>query len=268
MKSVAPEKYNTEYFLNILNYVNYSKTVTPSDFKFIHRHLTSVIQHNQKDFIVDYGCGNGDLSFLLALIYKCKILGIDYSVDAIKIAEKNKQLLKKTNSLKNDAVTFVCADNDHLPHLKNVTHIYLADVIEHLYDEEIDKIFRIFIQWNKHIKIIIHTDNNRYVNFVRPIVDLIAILLGKASFKSIKERNNWERERHVNLMNPQTLAKKLKKYHFSVNKVEYSPISADRIFTQLGNEKGFTLLIPFMLVLGKTFRFLLPSFYITLERKE
>ncbi len=266
MRSVNAQKYNSEYFLNILNYVNYDKPVAIKDFKFIHQHLVSIFPHTKKDFVVDYGCGNGDLTFLLAMMYRCRVLGIDYSPDAIQIANENKKLLKETGSLNNKNVSFICTPNNKVPALHNVTSVYLADVIEHLYDEEIDIIVKKFIQWNDNIKIVVHTDNSSYVYYVRPLIDLLTLIAGKTSIQSIKNRNSWERDRHVNLMTPRILSQKLKKYGFKVVKVEYSPVSIKRIQTQLGLTRASTFIAPIMLNIGKIFNYLLPSFYMVLER--
>jgi hypothetical protein len=133
---------------------------------------------------------------------------------------------KKLHSDVCDAkVSFLCSDIDDLPMLENVTHVYLADVVEHLYDNELNKLLLIISKWNLNENfplLIIHTDNNLYIKFFRPIVDLFMLLFCKTSFLEICNRNAFEKPRHVNLMSPNQLNKKL--LHF---------IKKDCVFKQL-----------------------------------
>src|SRR3990167_9777879 len=214
LKSVDSKRYDKDYFEDVLDTIDYSKPVSISGFKDIHKYLAQFVHHKQDDFIVDFGCGSGDLAFLLAAKYRSRILGIDYSSDAIDIANKNMRSLIKTGSLKSKRVSFLCATNSALPKLSNVKSIYLADVIEHLYDGEIDLIMKAFLSWKgkSPLHIIIHTDNNIFLKFLRPFIDFFALVTKKTTLEVIRIRNKWENERHINLTTPAQLTKKLKRY--------------------------------------------------------
>lgn len=269
MKSVDVKKYDKEYFESKLTSVDYHKKVSPSDFKPLHRNIATLLKNKPTDFIIDYGCGNGDLSFLLALQYKSRVLGIDYSKDAIILANKNRRLLSKTKSLDLKHTSFISCPNNKLPSLSGVTLIYLADVIEHLYHGEIDIIIKKFLTWNdKNLKIVIHTDNNDYLQYIRPFIDTLSVIMRKTTIKQIKARNEWERERHVNLTTPRELTKKFKNYGFKVTKLKYSPITRQNIQSQLGSLRSVPFLVISIYKLGNLFSFLLPSFYIILQRQK
>ncbi len=269
MKSVDYQKYDKNYFKEVLDLIDYSKPVTVRDLKEIHRYLTSFIHHKKEDIIVDYGCGSGDLAFLLGMKYQCNILGIDYSPDAIKIANKNKRSLMKTGSLTDKRINFLCASNSDLPKLTNVTAIYLADVIEHLYDEEIDFVMKKFQSWKGRgpLHIIIHTDNNNFLRYLRPFIDLFALITGKSTLEIIKIRNQWEKERHVNLTTPAALCKKFKRYHFKKSAFSYSNVNIKNVKGHLGPLGKLPFIVGLTMFMSKFLPFLLPSFYIVFTKK-
>lgn len=269
LKSVDAKKYDTDYFESVLSHVDYTKKVTTSDFKSIHQTIALLVKHTSTDLVVDFGCGNGDLAFLLAMKYKCRVIGIDYSKNAIDIAKKNANSLVKSKSLPADRVTFMCATNENLPRLKNISAVYLADVIEHLYDEEIDYVINAFKKWNqKNLIIAIHTDNNNYLRIIRPFIDALSILTGKETWRNVQKRNQWERERHVNLTTQQKLINKMATYNFRVLVEKKPTITHEMIKSQLGNLGSNMGLVKVVTKITSLFSFLLPSFYIAFQLNE
>lgn len=190
MKSVASSKYDRAYYESGCSRIEYTQPLQEDRFKPIHRHLTSFFPHHPNDFIVDFGCGNGELSFLLTLKYPSRVLGIDYSPDAIQIAREHQHQIQQNTPSACRNLQFQCSSIEKLPELTGVTAIYMGDVIEHLYDEEIDFVLRKFRSWNKGpLRLLLHTDNDRYLRWVRPILDLLLMLMGRASRAQIAERN-------------------------------------------------------------------------------
>jgi 2-polyprenyl-3-methyl-5-hydroxy-6-metoxy-1,4-benzoquinol methylase len=102
--------------------------------------------------VLDIGCGDGH--FLLALAFQgFKCTGIDSSEDLIREAQIN----AIQNKLK---VDFFCEDGCNLSLRSPFDYIVLNDVIEHLSDRELQKLFNnIRDLLNPKGEIIIHTPN-------------------------------------------------------------------------------------------------------------
>lgn len=269
MKTVDPSKYDSEYFATILHSVDYSKKVTTKSFKPIHHFIADLVTYAPGETIVDYGCGNGDLAFLLALKYGCHVLGIDYSKDAIDIANSNRGLLMKTKSLDASKTEFICADIDHTPRKlqSQVSAVYLADVVEHLYDHELDTLFNIVSKWGgTGMKVIVHTDNNAYLTYVRPLIDLVSVIARSTTIAKISERNRWEKERHVNLTTPMELKRSMHERGYKAITLRYSPLSKEKVQAQIGPLQTIPFLTEILMMVGTLLTFLLPSFYIVFEK--
>jgi len=268
MKQVKPEKYDKEYFEHVFQSLDYSKEVELGSFKHIYRTMGDMLKINSRDTVVDFGCGNGDLSFYLNKKYDCNVMGIDYSKDAVLLCKANltKYLIKnRTNS----SITFKNINNDQLPKLTNITAVYFCDVLEHMYDHEIQLVLNQVANWIKdgHIYLVVHTDNNIYQKVIRPFIDLLSIIAGSESFVSLRKRNSWEKERHINLTNPYKLSKKMAKWGYNENVLKFPTASLSVIKKQLGplgNNKIFVLVIRKVL---RKLSFLSPTFYVIYEKK-
>ncbi|GEM_PF-1544395 len=268
MKSVSPKKYNRFYFQHF-GFIDYKKGLQKAKFKKTHLHIISLLRHTVRDSIVDFGCGMGDLDFLLAKKYPSgiNIVGIDYSKDAIQIAQKNMKIIARTDFRKIKNITFACHSNDNLPTLTNITHVYLADVLEHMYEEEIHHVLSEIIKWNKNkITLLIHTDNKYYLLFIKPIVFFIFFVAGKISLQRIRSGDKWTEERHVNLKTPRSLVDVLQHFGFTIKKFEYSPISSVAIRTHFTMVKLPEFIIRIIINLAFFFRFLMPGMYLVAER--
>lgn len=100
-------------------------------------------------YIIDVGCGDGVLSYLLSCLHKSIVIGIDTSNEALRFAKG------KTKNSKN--IEFIKASAYHLPFkCNNIDYVICSDVIEHLREPEkmLAEIKRIF---NKIGKVIIST---------------------------------------------------------------------------------------------------------------
>lgn len=88
--------------------------------------------------ILEIGCGRGEVSLYMAKKAK-SVIGIDYSKDAIKIANNIKSLAKKTWGKK---VTFYKMSSNKLKFKNNSFDlIVLIDTLDHLNKQEVDKTF-------------------------------------------------------------------------------------------------------------------------------
>ncbi|MFA5750224.1 MAG: class I SAM-dependent methyltransferase [Candidatus Shapirobacteria bacterium] len=259
MKQVNPKYYDQKYFKIQSISPDFSQKLNPSCFYKKYKEMASMLKIKSIDSICDYGCGTGDLSFLLYLKFKCSIIALDYSSDAIKICQSKLKLFKKNTDAKNN-IKFLNKDNKNIPKLKNIKAVYFCDVFEHLYPSEINFIFNKISEWGNP-NIIIHTDNNIYLKYIEPITHLIALILRKTSFKKLKQEKSFQQKRHINLTNPKKLTQTMAKLEYKLVKTKYPKLDKKTIKIQLGNLSKFKLLINLSFFLLKLFPFLSPSFY-------
>ena len=264
MKQVKPTLYNQKYFDFQSNSSSFNNKLKISDFHKKYHEIISLISLSSSDHVCDYGCGNGDLSFLIYLKSKCKITAIDYSSDAIKICLSKLDHFKK-NTDSNIDIKFLNKNNQNIPKLKNIKAVFFCDVFEHLYNHEIDYIIKQIFQWNNP-KIIIHTDNNIYLKYIYPIANLLALLTRKTTIKKLKAEHLFHQKRHVNLTNPKKLTLKMNKLGYELVKIKYPNIDKKTIKIQLGNLSKYPFLINISFFLLKIFPFLSPSFYALYKR--
>lgn len=222
MKQVSPKYYDQKYFEFQSASPNFKKKITPSNFVKKYQEIASLISLAPSDHICDFGCGNGDLSFLLSLKYHCRISSIDYSPDAINICRSNLVLFQK-NTNPNPNIKFYNRDNQHLPSLKKIKAVYFCDVFEHLYPSEIKFIIKSITKWGNP-DIVVHTDNNLYLKYVEPIIELICLLTQKTTKNQLRQQKKFHQKRHVNLTNPYRLKKDMAKLGYYQVKLQYPQI--------------------------------------------
>lgn len=262
MKQVSAEKYDESYYGD--NYFfDYNRKVKLEDYGDVPKRMSEMLVLKKNDAIIDFGCGVGSLVFYLSLKYKCNAIGIDYSKDAINVCQKNKKKFIENNKVESKKITFLNKSIAELPSFKNIKAVYLQDVIEHLYDGEIYKMLEKFKTWNRDcIYLVLHTDNNLYLQYLRPFEDRINLFLKKTTKEAINRRNKYEVERHVNLMTVNQVKSKLLKQGFVTEKVEYSTISYEKIQAQLKKSWQAKPLLQIIYYCAKLLFFLRPSFYL------
>jgi len=268
LKSVPSSEYNREYFQG--RYQNLSEEMLKdiSRFERSHQKASSMIELGEDDTVVDLGCGTGQMPIFLYLKFSCNVIGIDYSEDAIRICEENKEKIVKKDSDSTKKIQFYRYDNDYLPEFHDIKAVFLIDVVEHLYDNELDLVLEKIKRWGKEIKIIVHTDNNYYLKYIRPMFDLLAVFLGRTTYRKLNEGHAEVSKRHVNLTNANRLKKKLALYGFEILRIDYPPINTAAIKDQLGSIADHRIVLYPILFLGKIFYFLRPSFYMLAEYRD
>lgn len=268
MEQVDQSKYDRAYFEHVFKPIDYSKKVTAEDFRHVYRTIGDLVDFKTHEKLVDMGCGNGDLVFYLGSKYQPTIVGIDYSKDAIDICNENLANYKLQN-LGAEKISFLNLNNNELVEIPDVDAVFFTDVLEHMYDKEIAFVMDQLKHWKRtsKLKILVHTDNNVYLRLVRPVIDLIAILSGKATFKSVQERNKWEKERHINLTNPWELKTQMESLGFKETKRLFPTPDVQTVKSQLGDLQKVPLLIAATVVVSKFLMFLMPSFYAVYTEK-
>lgn len=260
MKQINPKLYNQEYFKHQSASPDFNKKIKITDFQVKYKKIASLTKIKPNQIICDYGCGTGDLTFFLSLKYNCKIIAIDYSSDAIKIC-KNKLKLFKKNTNSKAQIKFLNKNNKQIPDLKNIKTVFFSDVFEHLYDSEINLILFKILKWNKTTDIAIHTDNNRYLNFIKPIIQTIGLISKTTTVNKIKKENLFNQKRHINLTNPNKLKKKMKSLGFNQIKIIYPYPSVFAVKSQLGKLSNSKRIVNLSLKIIRKIPTLSPSFF-------
>lgn len=262
---VDPSVYDEKYYAERYQKIDYNDIEGLGDFDHIYQEAGSMLQFQEQDKIVDFGCGVGHLSLYLYLKYKCDITGVDYSPDALFLCENNLKMLEsqREHSSIREKVRFLLFDSDNPPNFKGIKAVFLIDVVEHLHDYELDLILDTMANWRgkKGIQLVIHTDNNNYLRYVRPITDFLNVCLDKTTFQELKRGKMEVAKGHVNLATASKLKRKLASRNFKVLKIKYPSMDLAITKNQLGPiTKHWIILYPIFFI-GKILYFLRPSFY-------
>jgi 2-polyprenyl-3-methyl-5-hydroxy-6-metoxy-1,4-benzoquinol methylase len=110
--------------------------------------------------VLDVGCGRGEVVLFCAR-NGIHALGVDYSKEAISIAQK----AKATHSPEQQKqMEFICNDIEKIKFNESFDRIFMLDLIEHLHDWELSKLFRVCGELLKPDGyLVIHSLPNRWV---------------------------------------------------------------------------------------------------------
>jgi len=214
IQGVDSQLYNKEYFESIDGAQYFSEDRTAP--KFIYAVKISGL--TQGDSALDIGCGRGDL--MMALAKKgADVTGIDYSKDALEIAQKaiDKQPVENRNKLKilhSNATALNFSD-------QTFDYIFMTDIVEHLYPSELQRCFKECKRVLKPKgKLVIHTAPNRWYNdFGYPLweqpVNKILNRLFRQKLLTRPIRTEIDRKVHINEQTILSLKKYMKKNGFN-----------------------------------------------------
>lgn len=228
MKTVPANTYNQKYFKRYID----QSIMEPKYISKKNQEILNYLTLNPANKIVDFGCGAGILSILIAKSFNSKIIGLDYSASAIKICKEN---LKKISEEKLKKIpSFTLATINKIPKQKDVDLVILADVIEHLTDKEITKIFTAFKSWGKNCKVLVHTDNDFYLKTVGRLLYCLNFLFYPASRQKLLQQKHEDKIMHINLTTPGKLRQKLGSLGYSQTELFFPEATKDAIQIQLG----------------------------------
>jgi len=159
--------------------------------------------------VLDIGCGRGEVVLHCAL-RKTKICGIDFSKDALKLAN---DLINLYPSSTNNAY-LIRADVKKLPlKHKQFDRIFVLDIVEHLHEYELNEMFQTLCTLLKEGGlIIIHTSPNKWYYKYGYQIIRIAIFLVERVIIQKDIRSYYEKAMHVNEQSSKTVHKILKKH--------------------------------------------------------
>lgn len=162
MRRVDPKVYTEEYYLtDCTGYDAYKKTYGEElEIRFLE--IKDYLKVGRQDRVLDVGCGRGELIYYTAR-QGADSYGIDYSKSAVKLALKLRN--KKPQSVR-VKMNFQEMDAKNLSYPDSFFSVaVLTDVVEHLYDEELDQVFSEIKRVLKpNGKLIIHTAPNKWFN--------------------------------------------------------------------------------------------------------
>jgi len=164
----------------------------------------NLIDPQRGEHILDVGCGRGELTYAIAMS-GAQAEGVDYSREAIALA-------RRTFDGKSEKLKYTFADIFTVENLCSFDKIVMADVVEHIEQDVLEKIFeKIAKSLNKDGKLIIHTAPNKdYYESCYPQIREQAGSLG--CWKPKNPRSYYEQLMHINEQTPNVLEQALCKY--------------------------------------------------------
>lgn len=218
LKSVAPTIYGEDYFLHAYN-GEIDKYLSNLDgLPAALSGCFDVAEIKPGERVLDLGCGRGHLSYSCALSH-CLVTAVDYSEDAIRLAKLTMNRLP-LQLRKN--VTVIQESISELELSDKYDVIFMADLVEHLYDWELKNLFERVKIWLKEDtgRVIIRTAPNvlwvKYIYPLKRILDFPMTLRKKLNVFYRRNRYRYDPDMHVNEQTPRKLKKLLKDFDAKV----------------------------------------------------
>lgn len=164
----------------------------------------SLIAPSESDVILDVGCGRGELSYAMAAAAR-HVVGVDYSAEAIRIAE-----CTFGGDIRN--LSFVCGDVLSMPHFETYSKIVMADVFEHIEAGAMEKLLSgLSSLLTKGGRLFVHTAPN--LDYYRTVyVESVRRRMQDGGFLPDNPRSRYEDRMHINEQTPQTLRDTLQRH--------------------------------------------------------
>ncbi len=218
-KSVNPEIYDADYYLAEGYRGDEAIFLKSLDkHEYLYDHPIELAQLKPGEKVLDVGCGIGKLAYK-ALKKQCIVVGVDYSKDAIAIANKIKQRIALKEQ---ERIYFVRDDVLNISEGEKFDAIFMTDIVEHLYDWQLEKLFtklKRMLNYERG-RIIIHTAPNRInINFLYPLkrfLDFPSTLRKKKGFFYKRSKYFYDPAMHINEQTLWSLKKHLRMFESKV----------------------------------------------------
>lgn len=190
VREVNPKVYTEKYYLT--DCVGY-KEFRESYGKMLEVRLKKVIEKvpSVKNHVVlDIGCGRGELVFWAARNGAKKAIGVDYSKSAIKLARNAKKYFNK--KIQSKVEFFVMnAKKLNFPD-KSIDSIFLVEVLEHLFPEEQELVFKEICRVLKDKGfVLVHTAPNKIFNDFTYKIWCYPLSTILVKFNNLIQRHNY-----------------------------------------------------------------------------
>jgi 2-polyprenyl-3-methyl-5-hydroxy-6-metoxy-1,4-benzoquinol methylase/predicted O-methyltransferase YrrM len=158
--------------------------------------------------VLDLGCGRGEIA-VQAAVHGCEVVAIDYSADAIAIAQRSARALPDAVRAK---LTFKCDDATKVELTAPADVVVAGDLIEHMAARELDVLYaNILQQLAPNGIFVIHTFPNRwYYDYDYKRRRRVAASVG--AYLPQNPRSRYEQLMHINEQSPRTLRRQLSAY--------------------------------------------------------
>jgi 2-polyprenyl-3-methyl-5-hydroxy-6-metoxy-1,4-benzoquinol methylase len=163
--------------------------------------------------VLDLGCGRGELCIASLRRGASKVVGLDFSKDAVDIAQEH---FNHCDDIKSKNARFIQGNALELSLSQKFDVIFLTDIVEHLYDYQLEILFQ---KVKEHLspngEIVIHTmPTKEFILIGQFFKFLLYFLKGKKfHFLTFKDQADVT---HVNLHHREQLARSLKDFNFKI----------------------------------------------------
>lgn len=208
-KNQDPNFYSRDYYLQSCagsEKFSFGHDSAHALYTYIFDHMKIDVRHKK---ILDLGCGRGELCIASMRRGASKVVGLDFSRDAVSIATQH---LSHCEDLKEKDIRFVEGNALELKLNEKFDLIFLTDIIEHLYDEQLEVLFQ---KVAEHLapggKVAIHTMPTKEFILIGQFFKFITYVIKgkKHHFLSFKSQ---AAETHVNLHHKEQLQRNLKNF--------------------------------------------------------
>jgi 2-polyprenyl-3-methyl-5-hydroxy-6-metoxy-1,4-benzoquinol methylase len=208
-----PEFYSKDYYLKGCGGAKEFSSGEESTFQifsYIFDHMGINVENKK---VLDVGCGRGELCMSSARRGAKLVRGIDFSCSAIDIATDN---LKNSKDLVDFNMEFYVADALKLNMDEKFDYIFLTDIIEHLYDDQVAELLsKLKLMLTPNGALVIHTlPTKEFMIYGQYIKFFIYLLKGKKYHWLTFEQQ--AAETHVNLHSKPQLVNSLKGFNSRV----------------------------------------------------
>ena len=215
---VNPGIYDADYYLNAYSGDEEKYMASLNNLPISLNKCFAIAGLKPGEKILDLGCGRGGLSYSCVLL-GCSATALDYSEDAARLANKTRGVLPLGLRSKMEVLHMDFMDLDES---RKFEVIFMADLVEHLYDWQLEKLFA---KAKKLLRpgsgrIVIHTAPNRtFINVIFPLKRILnwpAVLAARKCFFYKRDKYNYDLSMHVNEQTPASLRKHLKGFKSKV----------------------------------------------------